>query len=73
MASNILLLASKKFVLTSQGLVGAGMNCRALVFLIKITIVYCQNYCEDIFTNYINFDVSEMFTVLLNKMRFVNL
>ena len=74
MASNILLLVSKKFVLTSQGLVGAGMNCRALIFLIKITIVfYCQNYCEDIFTNYINFDVSEMFTVLLNKMRFVNL
>jgi hypothetical protein len=30
MASNILLLASKKIVLTSQGLVGAGMNCRAL-------------------------------------------
>jgi hypothetical protein len=30
MASNILLLASKFFFLTSQGLVGAGMNCRAL-------------------------------------------
>ena len=30
MASNILLLASRKYVLTSQGLVGAGMNCRAL-------------------------------------------
>ena len=30
MASNILLLASKKSFLTSQGLVGAGMNCRAL-------------------------------------------
>ena len=30
MASNILLLASKKCFLTSQGLVGAGMNCRAL-------------------------------------------
>jgi hypothetical protein len=29
-ASNILLLASKKCFLTSQGLVGAGMNCRAL-------------------------------------------
>jgi hypothetical protein len=30
MASNIVLLASKKCFLTSQGLVGAGMNCRAL-------------------------------------------
>ena len=30
MASNILLLASKFCFLTSQGLVGAGMNCRAL-------------------------------------------
>ena len=30
MASNILLLASKFVFLTSQGLVGAGMNCRAL-------------------------------------------
>jgi len=30
LASNILLLASKKCFLTSQGLVGAGMNCRAL-------------------------------------------
>ena len=30
MASNILLLACKKCFLTSQGLVGAGMNCRAL-------------------------------------------
>ena len=29
MASNILLLASKIVFLTSQGLVGAGMNCRA--------------------------------------------
>jgi hypothetical protein len=29
-ASNILLLASKKCFLTSQGLVGADMNCRAL-------------------------------------------
>jgi hypothetical protein len=31
MASNILLLASKFVVLTSQGLVDAGMNCRALL------------------------------------------
>jgi len=31
MASNILLLASKKISPTSQGLVDAGMNCRALV------------------------------------------
>jgi hypothetical protein len=30
LASNILLLASKKCFLSSQGLVGAGMNCRAL-------------------------------------------
>ena len=30
MASNILLLASNYFLLTSQGLVGAGMNCRPL-------------------------------------------
>ena len=30
LTSNILLLASKKCFLTSQGLVGAGMNCRAL-------------------------------------------
>jgi hypothetical protein len=30
LASNILLLASKKYFLTSQGLVGAGMNRRAL-------------------------------------------
>ena len=30
LASNILLLASKKCLLTSQGLVGLGMNCRAL-------------------------------------------
>jgi len=30
LASNILLLASEKFFFTSQGLVGAGMNCRAL-------------------------------------------
>jgi hypothetical protein len=31
LASNILLLASKKCFLTSQGHVGAGMNCRALM------------------------------------------
>jgi len=30
LASNIILLVSKKCFLTSQGLVGAGMNCRAL-------------------------------------------
>ena len=30
LASNILLLASKKCFLTSQALVSAGMNCRAL-------------------------------------------
>ena len=30
LVSNILLLASKKCFLSSQGLVGAGMNCRAL-------------------------------------------
>jgi len=31
LASNILLLTSKKCFLTRQGLVGAGMNCWALV------------------------------------------
>ena len=31
MASNIVWLASKTFSPTSQGLVGAGMNCRALM------------------------------------------
>jgi hypothetical protein len=30
LASNFLLLVSKKCFLSSQGLVGAGMNCRAL-------------------------------------------
>ena len=43
MASNILLLASKKCFLTSQGLVGAGMNCRAL---------YRSCFRHDIATNY---------------------
>jgi hypothetical protein len=32
LASNMLLLASKKCFLTSQGLVGTGMNCRALQY-----------------------------------------
>ena len=32
LTSNILLLASKKCFLTSQGLVGAGMNCRTLQY-----------------------------------------
>ena len=31
-ASNILLLASKRCFLTSQRLVGAGMNCRVLIY-----------------------------------------
>jgi len=31
MSSNILLLASKQNFLTSQGLMGAGMDCRALM------------------------------------------
>ena len=31
MASNIVLWASNKYFLTSQGLVGADMNCRALI------------------------------------------
>ena len=35
LASNILLLASKKYFLTSQGLVGAGMNRRALLSAMK--------------------------------------
>jgi hypothetical protein len=34
MASNILLLGSKNNFLTSQGLVGAGMNCRALMLVV---------------------------------------
>ena len=33
LASNILLLVSKKCFLTSQGLVGAGMNCRVLLMV----------------------------------------
>ena len=33
LANNILLLASKKYILTSQGLVGAGMNRRALSWI----------------------------------------
>jgi hypothetical protein len=32
LASNILLLAGKTYFLTSQGLVKAGMNCRALLW-----------------------------------------
>ena len=32
LASNVILLGSKKCFLTSQGLVGASMNCRALFF-----------------------------------------
>ena len=39
-ASNILLLASKKCFLTSQGLVGADMNCRALHIHSVITSSY---------------------------------
>jgi hypothetical protein len=38
MASNILLLASKFFFSTSQGLVGAGMNCRALPWCVYLTV-----------------------------------
>ena len=38
LASNILLLASKKCFLTSQGEVGTGMNCRALL------MVRCTRY-----------------------------
>jgi hypothetical protein len=42
MASNILLLASKQNFLTSQELVGAGMNCRALCYPLQIaTFYYC--------------------------------
>ena len=37
LASNILLLASKTCFLTSQGLVGAGMNCRALIIMTTMT------------------------------------
>ena len=44
MASNILLLASKHFFLTSQlqGLVGAGMNCRALIHMNKSVFLTIQ-------------------------------
>jgi len=42
MASNILLLESKKNFLTSQELVGAGMHCRALCYPLQIaTFYYC--------------------------------
>jgi len=47
LASNIILLASKKCFLTNQGLVGAGMNCRALSY----TCIYLDkfiNYTPDI-------------------------
>ena len=36
LASNILLLTSKKCFLTSQGLVGAGANCRALIIHLNL-------------------------------------
>jgi hypothetical protein len=39
LASNILLLASKKCFLTSQGLVGAGMYCRALLFVGNVLVM----------------------------------
>ena len=38
LARNIILLASKKCFLTSQGLVGAGMNCRVLIYEIPVVI-----------------------------------
>ena len=38
LASNILLLASKKCFLTSQGLVGAGLNCRTLYSSLVVNI-----------------------------------
>ena len=57
MASNILLLASKIVFLTSQGLVGAGMNCRALLAMptrkhnlvqdfFMFEIPTCELYCS---------------------------
>jgi hypothetical protein len=38
LARNIILLASKKCFLTSQGLVGACMNCRVLIYEIPVVI-----------------------------------
>ena len=46
MASNILLLASKNLFTTSQGLVGAGMNCRALISIKKIIIETFTSICD---------------------------
>ena len=40
LASNIILLASKKCFLTSQGLVGAGMNCRALHGKVSLSVIF---------------------------------
>jgi hypothetical protein len=40
LARKILLLVSKKCFLTSQKLVGAGMNCRALPQINNISKVY---------------------------------
>ena len=51
MASNILLLASKIVFLTSQGLVGAGMNCRALHIGTNISVfIYIYIYINYLFT-----------------------
>ena len=41
MASNILLLASKICFLTSQGLVGVGMNCKSTNQKRKLPVVPC--------------------------------
>ena len=56
LASNILLLASKKCFPTSQGLVGAGMNCRALSSHMTFTITQqekgeCMGRFDCILTN----------------------
>ena len=42
MTSNIHLLVSKQFFLTSQGLVGAGINCRALIHMNKSVFLTIQ-------------------------------
>ena len=46
MASNILFLASKNYFPTSQGLVGAGMNCRALDTLMCFSLQLLNLHIE---------------------------
>jgi hypothetical protein len=53
LASNILLLASKKCFLTSQGLVGAGINCRALTNCDSFTSNTWNSWHLTYFSDYI--------------------